>query len=216
MGFKNSNLSFRAHPSANVLRGRALKLNNDGTVQHITSFNTPIIGWSMENVKAGQMVSVSTITEGTIYAEVSPGISIYAGEILGMADDGRVKKLETSAEYTVDFVSTATPGQVILGIPGTPLTPDYWVDFSCSITGPVGHARLGTYYTILSNTNDLVILNTVGVPDPLANWDIGMTFRMIQPMVGFSLEYVQNASVDKKYAEVLMLRQLANFDRQPY
>jgi len=216
MGYINSNLSFRAHPTE-IVKGRALKLSSDGTVKHITSIADPIIGWSMEDVPAEGMVSVTTMTEGTIYAEVANGKELFAGQIVVVTDTGQIEGITSSAVVSVNTVDLGTPEQVTFTISPSPnWLSNYWLNYFVSIQGPTGHPRRGTYYKVLGNDSASVTFTTLNVPNPLTNWTLPMQIRIIRPMIGFCLEYVQESGTDKKYAEVLMLRQLSQFDRQPY
>jgi len=90
MGHRNHNLTFIA--GANIRKGRALKLQNDGTVIEISSNQDKVVGFSTSMTRARHQVAVRTIFEGTVTIEIDKGTDeMYAGCWLTLANDGRMK-----------------------------------------------------------------------------------------------------------------------------
>lgn len=90
MGHRNSNLSFIA--GANIRKGRALKMQSDGTVVEITDNKDNVVGFSTSMTRKGHQIGVRTLFEGTITVEIyKDAIDMYAGCWLTLTDDGRMQ-----------------------------------------------------------------------------------------------------------------------------
>lgn len=105
MGHRNGNLSFIVDDSGPVYKGRGVVLDQTtGKVAPVTSINDPIIGWSQEDKRPGEQVSVRTMFEGTVMVELdrtaSGGDYHYPGQQLTMTADGRMKRYDSAEKAT--------------------------------------------------------------------------------------------------------------------
>lgn len=89
MSFRNHMLSFVS--GADIHRGRAVKMQADGTVVEITSINDLVVGWAVSDAISGSLVGIQTIFDGTVTVEVVPNSALYAGKELTLNADGRMK-----------------------------------------------------------------------------------------------------------------------------
>lgn len=97
MSHRNDNLSFRA--GGTIHRGRAVKLQSDGTVVEITDNKDLVVGWAVNDAHPGHPVSVTTMFKGILRVELDRSAgTYYAGAWLTLADDGRMKRWFNNVE----------------------------------------------------------------------------------------------------------------------
>jgi len=96
MSHRDDNLSFRA--GGTIHRGRAVKLQSDGTVVEITDRTDLVVGWAANDAHPAHPVSVTTMFEGILRIEIERVGNLYAGAWMTLTDDGRMTRWYNNVE----------------------------------------------------------------------------------------------------------------------